>query len=147
MKKKIILQISIFIIGLIVGSMGVAIYFGNTVNKTSNISSLLYVADLEDRAIQAYKYEKPEIGIWALKNLAQVLEKRLETKTETKSTQIDLVLTYGRLAIIFKTIGDMKGYEENLNKARYFLQQSSPDENHTKESVIDFVNKTDEAIK
>lgn len=90
MKKKITLLTSIFTIGLIAGSIGVAIYFGNTINKTSNISSLLYVADLEDRAFQAYKYEKPEIGIWALKNLAQVLENVLRQKL--KPNQLKLIL-------------------------------------------------------
>ncbi len=147
MKKKIILLVSTFIIGLIVGSIGVAIYFGNTINKTGDISSLLYVTDLEDRALQAYKNEKPEIGIWALKNLAQVLERNLEIKPETKSTQTDLVLTYGRLAIKLKTIGDMPGYEENLNKSVSILQQVSPEDNHTEQAIIDLVNKADEAIK
>jgi hypothetical protein len=144
MKKKIILMVSIFIIGLIVGSIGAVIYFGNTINKTDNISSMIYIADLKGRAFQAYKNEKPEVGIWALKNLAQVLEKRLEIEDETKATQFDLALTYGRLAIKLKSIGDISGYEENLNKALSFIQQASPEEDHTEQKIIDFVNKSDE---
>ena len=130
---------------MIVGSIGVVIYLRNTINKTDNISSLLYVADLEDRAFQAYKNEKPEIGIWALKNLAQVLERNLEIKPETRSTQIDLAMTYGRLAIKSKTIGDISGYEENVNKAISLLQQALPEDKYTKETIIDFINKADEA--
>ena len=145
MTKKAILTVSIiFVLGFFLGAVSAAMYFENSVQKTGELFGLFFRADWEQRAFQAYSEENSQTAMWALENLADILEKNLVVAKRDKDViQKDLLLTYARLAIVSQTSKDLKKYQENLSKALALSKQLYPGELETKEELFRFVTKVD----
>ena len=74
MKKIIIL--TILGIGIVIGIIGSFIILGNTTKNTMRISGLQNRAEWGKKTYQAYRNENPKVGIWALVNLADILQEQ-----------------------------------------------------------------------
>lgn len=143
-KKSIIKLTSALIVGIIFGLLGAITYFGETARSSMELMGLEFRADWEERASQAYLKEKPEIAIWALKNLADILHNHEELFINHKSDiQTDLILAYGRLAIVYQAQGNKEKYNENLLKAFNLAVARYPGEIKKKQDVINFIDKID----
>ena len=77
-KKQLAIVILVFVAGFMIGGLAVKRYFGKSVRNTGQILLLEQRADWERRAFQAYSQENPQVAIWALENLADVLKKHSE---------------------------------------------------------------------
>lgn len=144
MNKKIILIIaSSLIIGLVIGVMGSFIFVGNTAKNTMQILGLQCRAEWEERAYQAYKNEDSKVAIWALKNLVEILQEHAEIYINDKeSIQKDFVLTYTRLANLYKTQNDDIRYKENILKALNIANVAYKDIK-TEEDLLNFLKRID----
>ena len=146
-KKQISVGILVFVLGFILGGLSLATYFGRYVRNTGETFGLYFRADWEHRAFQAYSEENPQVAIWALENLADILEGDLQvTKRDKDLTQKDLVLTYARLAIVFQAAKDTQKYQRNISKALALSKQAYPGL-QTEEELLSFVKKLDSAAK
>jgi hypothetical protein len=145
-KQRILLGALVFAVGLIVGALAVVGYFGHYVRNTLRYSLLEHRADWEHRAFQAYSQESPQVAIWALENLADVLRKQAEVLEEDRALiRGDLLLTYARLAIVSQAAKDSPRYQENMSKALALEKELSPDSPNTKEHLLNLVKKLDES--
>jgi hypothetical protein len=101
-------------------------------------------ADWERRAFQAYSKENPQVAIWALENLAEVLRKHAEMAGNGREfIQKDLILTYARLAIVSQAAKDKQKYHENISKALALFKQAYSADLQTEEELFSFVKKLD----
>jgi hypothetical protein len=108
---------------------------------------LNYRVDWERRAIQAYYEESPQVGAWALTNLAEVLRSHeaASDKDETQLIRRALVLTYVRLAIIARRSSDEKAYQEHISKALALAKQVYKDPPKSEEDLLQSVERLDRA--
>jgi hypothetical protein len=146
MKKQISIGILLFVLGLIIGGLALSIYFGKSVRDTSEILSLHFRADWERRAFQAYTSEKPEVAIWALENLADLLSKQYQKRADDEEynfLQTDLILTYGRLALKFKATGNTQQYQLNISKSLELAKQRYKQEIKSEEDLLMFIKRAD----
>jgi hypothetical protein len=145
MKKKSILIISLLIVvGLIAGALAVFMYVGKTMAGAMRFMGLDYRADWEERAFQAYRDESPDIAIWALENLAEVLGRQTVLfPNERPIIEKDLLLTYARIAIVSRAKGDTVKYSANLKKAWDLAQGTYPGKFQTEQDLLDFVAEID----
>lgn len=145
-KKQITIYVLIFIAGIIIGSLIILSFNGKSVTNTVQILLLEQRVGWERRAYQAYSDENTQVAIWALENLVDVLKKHAAIiKNDRELIQKDLVLTYGRLAILHKDAKDSDNYDEYMSKALTLSKQAFPGSLHTKEKLIDFVKNLDKA--
>ena len=143
-KKQIAILALIFVAGFIIGGFAVTNYFGKSVIDTGQILLLEQRADWEQRAFQAYSQENPQVAIWALENLADVLRKHAElVGNDSELIQKDLVLTYARLAIASRSTKDKQKYDQNMSKALSLSKQVYSANLHTEEGLLRFVKKLD----
>ena len=144
-KKQLAIVILVFVAGFMIGGLAVKRYFGKSVRNTGQILLLEQRADWERRAFQAYSQENPQVAIWALENLADVLKKHSEMLgNDKKFVQKDLVLTYTRLAIVSQAAKDNQKYHENISKALALSKQAYSGHLQTEEEVLSFVKKLDD---
>jgi hypothetical protein len=103
--------------------------------------------DWERRAIQAYSEESPQVGAWALTNLAEVLRSQEGTsdKSEAQLIRKDLVLTHVRLAVISRRANDEKAFQENISKALALAKQVYKDPPKSEEDLLQIVERLDRA--
>ena len=142
-KKTIVIVLCSFLIGAVLGGLGIGIYYGKTIGFTMSFMGLQSRAEWSERAHQAYKNEEPQIAIWALKNLAEVLQKDMDIHTNDKKTiQMDLLLTYGRLAKLYRIKKDEVRYKENILNALNLAHERSS-EIKTEEELLEFLEKAD----
>jgi hypothetical protein len=143
-KKQISLGILVFVLGFILGGLSLATYFGYFIRKTGESLSSHFRADWERRAFEAYSEENPQVAIWALENLADILEGYLEvTKRDKDFIREDLVLTYARLAIASQAAKDTQKYHENICKGLALSRQAYPAGLQREEELLNFVRKVD----
>lgn len=151
MKKKIIITFIVFLLGITVGAIGMVYIFGQTSVEAAELVEIQWRADLAKRVSQAYSEEKPEVAIWALKNLVEVLEERVKLSDEgsviQQSTQRDLVLSHARLAIVFQQIGDTSQFKQNIEKALKFAKESGWTKMKTEEDILNFTKKLGDCKK
>jgi hypothetical protein len=145
LKKKSILIIALSLaLGLFIGGLAISIYFGNSVGNTIQIMGLEYRADWEKRAFQAYQKESPDVAIWALENLADILQRQASVmKNDESLIQKDLVLTYARLAIACQAKGNMEKCRTNLQKSFNYALEVYSDEFKTEQELLKFVKNLD----
>ena len=147
------ISIIIFVAGFIIGGFVVTVYFGESASDTGRILLLEQRADWAQRAFQAYSQENPQVAIWALENQADVYNKYYEQAERIGNdkaffSQVDLVITYVRLAIAYQAAKDKQKYDQNISKALSLAKQICPDTLCTEEELLDFVKKLDDiAIK
>lgn len=149
MKKKQILIVTLIgVIGFIAGCFTVIGFFGQFNKNIGQVSGLHYRADWEKRAFQAYSEEDPQVGVWALTNLADILtnQEDIAESDEKKLIQKDIVLTYTRLAIASRKMEEGKKYQEYISKALALAKMAYSDE-PTEEHLLSFVEKLDQIGK
>jgi hypothetical protein len=144
-KKRIIVFIFLsFIFGVALGGVGVYLYFGKSISDSMAILSMKNRTELELRVFNAYKNESPQVGIWALTNLSEILHE--EAKIYQKDRDLilkDLLLVYARLALLFRTQNDEKKYQVNIAKAVDLSREIYPNEFQSEKELITFVKKFD----
>jgi hypothetical protein len=147
-KKQIAVVALVFVAGFIIGGLAVTSYFGKSLRNTGQILLLEQRADWERRAFQAYSQKNPQVAIWALENLADVLRKQVEVAGNDRDfIQKDLVLTYARLAIASRAAKDKQKYDQNISKALSLAKQVYSAKLRTEEGLFTFVKKLDNSAK
>jgi hypothetical protein len=148
-KKQILLGILIAVIGFVAGCLVVIAFLGQSYERLGDVSGLHYRTDWERRAFQAYSQESPQVGIWALSNLADVLQKqeKVAEKNEKKLIEKDLIFTYTRLAIAFRKAKDDKKYQENISKALDLAKIVYSDTHITEKDILSIVEKIDQGVR
>ena len=144
-KKRITTLIIIsFISGAILGGAGVFVYLGNTVSDSIAILSLQNRAEWEIRASNAYKNGSSEVGIWALTNLSEILKEDAKIFENDKDQILrDLLLTYGRLALLFQSQNDYQDSKKYISKAIDLSRNIYPKKFTSESDIITFVNEFD----
>ena len=143
MNKKIIILAS-FGIGILIGTLGSFIFLKNATKNIIKLTGLQNRAEWEKMAYQAYKNENPKIGIWALVNLADVLQKHEKTfAKDKKNIQTDLALTFGRLAILHKMQKDDKEYKKHISKALIWVQKANINGIKTEVELLNCLERID----
>ncbi len=131
------------IICILLGGIISVVIFGCSTPSSLKVTGLAHRVEWEERATQAYREEDSSTAIWALNNLSVILEKDKDTYIDDKrDIQIDLVLTYGRLALLHKKENNKNKYKENISKALKIAKEvygSSMDE----VQVLEFIHKVD----
>ncbi len=105
--------------------------------------NMVHVADWGERANNAYLNNSPEVAIWALSNFAQVLEERSEHFSVETVNKVDLVLTYTRIAKVYKEQGDIEKYNDNISKALALAPQAFRGKINTEEELLSTVEEID----
>ena len=143
-KKQVAIVALVFVAGFIIGGLAITGYFGKSVRNTGQILLLEQRADWERRAFQAYSQGNPQVAIWALENLADVLRKNAEmVGNDRELIQRDLVLTYARLAIVSQAAKDNQKHHENISRALALSKQAYSGDLQTEEELLSFVKKLD----
>ncbi len=143
MNKKIIILTSLGI-GIVIGIIGSFIILGNTAKNTMRIFGLQNRAEWERRAYQAYKNENPTVGIWALVNLADILQEHEKIfANDKKNIQTDLALTFGRLAILHRIQKDDEEYKEYISKALIWAQKTNLDKIKNEAELLNILKQVD----
>lgn len=111
-----------------------------------------YLADWERRAFQAYIEEKPEVALWALENLEDIVLKQREVvkdKQTLRLLNVDLVLTYGRIAFTYKKMGKSLLFEEYLSRSLEIAKRiyGENGEVMSREKLTDFIKRIDSNAK
>ena len=135
--------------GLVVGIVVSMFFFGDMIETANYFKDENILTSWQDKTTKAYLYEKPGVAIWALKNFIDILEERQERLDSTRSdlNQIDLALSYGRLALIWEKNGNTDKYEIYLNKGYLIAKQCLSKRVKTKEDLLSFIHKTDSIEK
>ena len=143
MNKKMIILAS-FGIGILIGILGSFIFIGNTTKSIMRIDGLQNRAEWERRSCQAYKNEDPNVGIWALVNLADILQEHEKIfANDKKDIQIDITLTFGRLALLHKMQKDNEEYKEYISKAITWARKANINEIKTEAELFNFLKRID----
>lgn len=144
-KKQIITYIIIsFISGTILGGTGVFVYLGNAVSNSMAFLSMQNRAEWERRASNAYRNGSAEVGIWALTNLSEILHEDAKIyENDIDLILRDLLLAYGRLALLFQSQNDDENYKINIVKAVDLSKEIYPYEFQSEMDLITFVKKFD----
>ena len=84
----------------------------------------------EIRSGKAYLSSSPETAIWALNQLLYTCEHyqpylENDLRNDPKSMAIRKAITHGRLALVYKSIGDTNQYRENMDQALNLFDGSS----------------------
>lgn len=117
------------------------------VKNTSYLINLAFIADWSSRAMQAYKEEKPEIAIWALKNLVDLLSKQYQMSADGERydfLETDLILAYGRLALSFKATGNIQQYQHNISESLELARKRYKQEIQSEQVLLLFIKRADE---
>jgi hypothetical protein len=118
-----------FFCGLVVAGTGTAIFIRGHVDTNIKSMDRSYLASWEQHSNDAYENEAPEVAMWVLQRFATLLESRL-TKADPKDRvrmHRNLLLSYTRLAHIYKKTGRLLQYEENLTLALKMARKVSPE--------------------
>lgn len=118
-----------FFCGLVVAGTGTAIFIRGHVDTNFKSMDRSYLASWEQHSNDAYENEAPEVAMWVLQNFIDLLQSRLEraSSRDRNGMHRNLLLSYARLAHIFKESGKLDQYEENLTRALELAQKISPD--------------------
>ena len=151
MLKKLGLVAIGFLVGFIVGGLGVMAYSGYTLAQGMFMLQDMDLSRAEDTATQAYFNESAETGIWALENYLDYFEtvigQRTESVDEPKSVFL-LVdphlrwISYVRLGLLYEKKGDMAMRDKTFEKAVTLLGLKAEDTNINE--MINAVKKHDE---
>jgi hypothetical protein len=143
-KQTIFVTLLAFCIGITVGTIGALYYSTKTFSRSMMFHVANHSAEWARRAHQAYRTENPDIGIWALENLAEVHRK--EAKLFGSENDIilgDLVLIYTRLAVLYKSKGDLQNYKKNISEALSVSQTRDSSEFASEEELLKLLNRID----
>ena len=150
-KKTIAFTITGLVIGIGLGSIGSIAYLGR---ELATDMFMLHDAELirtEDAAIKAYLNESPEIGIWALENYINTMN-RVFKEREIEDNQHVFVLlkpkttlryAHVRLALLYEKTGNDLKRKENFEKAFEYCDSVKIEREHLEEKLIEIVTKLD----
>jgi len=143
-KQTIFVTLLVFCIGIAVGTIGALYYSTKTLSRSMMFYVASHSADWARRAYQAYKTEDPDIGIWALENLAEVRRKEAALFASEKDIILgDLVLIYTRLAVLYRSEGYLQNYKKNISEALSVSQTRDTSEFASEEKLLKLLNRID----
>jgi hypothetical protein len=89
--------------GALIASGGVWYLMQRESNKTAMMFAFGDGAKAQQRAMQAYQHEDPDVAIWELRHLAELKAEHLRRGLDSsRSLQMWLFLTHGRLAKLYR---------------------------------------------
>jgi hypothetical protein len=135
-----------FFCGLVVAGAGTSIFIRGHVDTNFKSMDRSYLASWEQHSIDAYENEAPEIAVWVLQNFIGLLQSRLERTNGQDRNKMHrkLLLSYARLAHIFKETGRLDQYEENLTRALELARMVYPDTIATEANLFKLLTRADE---
>lgn len=143
-RSKFINVLVCLLSGAIIGGICTFFLLGQSINQSIASLNLLHSADWGKRSYSAYKNETTEIGIWALQNYIDILEKHSESSPQNDDIVAhDLILAQVRIAILYRKIGDHEQFNEYISKAHALWMTVEFNNTKTKENLISFVKKID----
>ena len=143
-KRFIVFLLFVFIGGIALGSIIVSVYLGKSIANSMAILSMKNRAELEMRAFNAYKNESPEVGIWALTNLSEILNEDAKIFQNDRELILkDLFFVHARLALLFQTLNDPENYNKNIEQAIELSKKYYPNKFQSEAELIVFVKKID----
>ena len=130
MLKKLGLIALGLLVGIIIGGVGTMAYAGFGLARGMFMLQDTDIIRAEDAATQAYLYESPEIGIWAIENYLDYFESVIEQRTEAiedtpdEEQSVFLIATpesrwisYVRLGLLYEKVGNIEKKQESFEKA------------------------------
>ncbi|HHD92423.1 MAG TPA: hypothetical protein ENL06_02240 [Candidatus Portnoybacteria bacterium] len=142
-KKTLFTSILCLTISLFVGAIGAFLIINNTVKDTILSSNFQYMQEWEAKTYQAYKKEDSKTAIWALNNLIDILKRYKKVYPHNKVIQTDLLLSYARLAKLYRAQGDNVAYRKSVSKALHIAREQDNNIKSEKD-LLNFLEKIDE---
>lgn len=151
LKKYIIIGILSLLIGCGIGYLLGVVHYGFVIAPSMLMLQEKEIAERGESVYKAYLNEPTDVGIWALKDYIDTLnrimeERRSYTKFKNPyfilSPEEDLVLAHGRLALLYKKIN-------KIEKSKYHFGQAISHSKNTKhpieteQELINFLEKVD----
>ena len=117
-----------FILGALIAGLGVWALMARDAARSFVLFALGDSVRAETRAIQAYQHEPPAVAIWELRHLADLQhEYAARGVDDGKTGLMHDVITHGRLAGLYRTIGDQSNTTIHANIAiQAFLRATKP---------------------
>jgi len=155
MKKTIAFTIIGLVVGIGLGIIFSAAYFGPPLAGSMFLYQEAELVRNEDAAIQAYLNESPEVGIWALESYIKAMNRVIkEREVEHRKHFFVMIkpeptLTYAhvRLALLYERIGNDLKRKENLEKAFEYSSSMKIERELLEERLIRIVTKLDSHFK
>lgn len=153
MKSKWGSRILFLSIGLLLGVIITSSLIFKSTKTASDLISLSTRAWEANQAINAYQYEKTEVGRYALAHYQDLLKFYYDNKTQDgfpEATAQDLAFTYIRLGNIAKTTKKYVEAEQFYEKGYSIYKQyriASGQDVPSREKLIESVNKMDNQRK
>ncbi len=129
--KKLTIAVVYILIGIIIGSFGTMSWVGIKMAKTFLFLKEVELGKSGSMAWERYNSGNPSIAIWALqqhlKNLGEwskIMEDPEIDWPYKDNIEIELIITHGRLAKLYKDTGQTEGKEVHLKEALSISQSS-----------------------
>lgn len=148
--KRFWIEVFVFLFGVVSGSAAYLYseyYIAPTKEQAIELVDHFRMAEWGKIASKALTNEDPEIAIWAMDSFIDLQEKRCDPLKEVNKDSFsiyrkDLILAYGRRAIVAKALGDEQKYKNSISKALSYAKI----ENHWRgiknaEDLLSMVNK------
>ena len=147
MRKSLPVAFCSFLAGALIAGLGVFYFMA----KESGESAMLWVfgdsARAHARAMQAYQHENPDVAVWELRHLVEVLSDHLEHGVEgPRSMRLQLFLAHGRLARLYQKMGDLENAQQCAEEAIAYNRRYSPT-NHVATNIVSVLNLIQEFDK
>ncbi|MFH1857024.1 MAG: hypothetical protein ABH836_07390 [Candidatus Omnitrophota bacterium] len=149
-KKTIIIILCLLFTGSI-GYIFAVMRFGFSTAKTMFMLQEREIWQFGEAAKEAYFKEPSIIGIWALENYINVLNRvKLERSSSKKenpyfmlSPNRDIMISHTRIALLYKKMQNQSEYKVHIKEALLFFNNG----NAIEEELLEFVRKLDEKTK
>ena len=155
MKKTIAFTIIGLLIGIGLGCIFTMVYLGH---KLAIGMFMLQETELirnKDDAIQAYLNESPEVGIWALENYINTINRVIKEREIENNKHFFVMISpeptlryaHVRLALLYEKTGNDLKRKENFEKAFEYCDSMKIEREFLEERLIQIVTKLDSQFK
>ena len=116
--KPVILCVIAFLIGAMLGALGAFAYSGKMIAESVVLLKTLELRKSADPALEAYKHEKPKVGIWALSQHLKLIDELNEIEYPSRwELDTHAIITHARLAKLHDTLNLPKGKARHTHEA------------------------------
>lgn len=152
MKKYIIVILSL-LMGVGIGYFLAIIHIGHVTAKTMFMLQEKEISELGKSAYKAYLDESTKVGIWALEEYVNALNRIIKERSNSFkkrlffiiSPETELLLTHGRLMLLYKKINKPEKAKYHLKQALSFAKKSKL-QIKTEQDLIDFLKNLDKQV-
>ena len=152
MKKVIIFTFIGLLLGFGLGVVSNMVYIGYKISSTMFVLQEVELLLNEEAAIKAYLNEKPEVGIWAIENFINALNRVIEERREAGNDEYFFmigdrkeILKYDhvRLALLYEKTGNDLKRKENFEKAFEYCGSNEIEKELLEDRLIKTVTQLD----